>query len=148
VLLKGTNPSCLETQPLPEVVESTRSVSGIGRLIARVNRREDAEVSVVDARIRDEVETLLEVAAEHEPRFSPLLRFLLSTGCRRGEALGLRWEDVDLQRGRVTIRRALTKGISVTPKSGKARKIAMPASLVSMLFDLAGQRRREALSQG
>jgi hypothetical protein len=40
-----------------------------------------------------------------------------------------------------------SKGISVTPKNGKARKIAMPASLVSTLFDLAGQRRREGLAQ-
>ena len=32
-----------------------------------------------------------------------LWRFYLATGCRRGEALGLRWSDVDLEAGRVSI---------------------------------------------
>ena len=32
---------------------------------------------------------------------APLLRFLLSTGARRSEALGLEWRDVELDRGRI-----------------------------------------------
>ena len=56
----------------------------------RVDRRVASEVRVVDAWSREEVETLLALAKQHEPRFEPLLRFLLSTGARRGEALGLR----------------------------------------------------------
>jgi integrase len=95
-----------------------------------------------------QAETLLALAAEHEPRFEPLLRFLLSTGARRGEALGLRWENVDFERRRITIRRALTKGIAVTPKSGRARNLAMPPSLAESLFDLLASRRRECISRG
>ena len=34
--------------------------------------------------------------AETEPNFKRLWTFLVWTGCRRGEALGLRWEDVEL----------------------------------------------------
>lgn len=34
---------------------------------------------------------------------SRLFLLLALTGCRRGEALGLKWEDVDLDRGRITI---------------------------------------------
>ena len=122
--------------------------NGIGRLIARVARREDSEVPTVEAWSREEVETLLAVADEHENRFAPLLRFLVSTGCRRGEALGLQWEDIDFQRGRVAIRRAITKGHTVTPKSGKARNVAMPPSLASALADLYAERRVECLSRG
>ncbi len=122
--------------------------NGIGRLIARVARSEATEVAQVNPWTREEAETLLRVAEEHEPRFAPLLRFLLSTGARRSEALGLRWEDVNFDRGRITIRRALTKGIPVTPKSGKGRTIAMPPTLASALFDLLAERRVEALHRG
>lgn len=105
---------------------SQNSATGVGRLIARVARSEAAEVPEVAAWTREEAQLLLQVAEKHEPRFAPLLRFLLSTGTRRGEALGLRWEDVDFERSRINIRRALTKGVAVTPKSGRARAISMP----------------------
>lgn len=41
-----------------------------------------------------------------------IVSFLLGTGCRRGEALALRWRDVDLDAGRVRIERSIeqTKG--------------------------------------
>ena len=39
-------------------------------------------------------------------RLYPLWRFLAMTGCRRGEALGLTWPDLDIENGRVAIRRA------------------------------------------
>jgi len=108
--------------------------NGIGRLISKVARREDAEVQVVEAWTRKEAETLLSIAEDEdvrafrhrhkkdrtpEARFAPLLRFLLSTGCRRGEALGLEWRDVDFERGRISIRRALTKGATVTSRAGR-----------------------------
>jgi len=64
--------------------------NGVGRLIARVARREDSEVAIVDAWTRREAEALLAVAEEHEARFAPLLRFLLSTGARRAQKLGVR----------------------------------------------------------
>jgi integrase len=39
-------------------------------------------------------------------RLGPLWRFLVATGVRRGEALGLRWSDVDLDGRSVTIQRS------------------------------------------
>jgi integrase len=44
----------------------------------------------------DEVRTFLECCAAEDDRLLPLWHFLASTGVRRGEALGLRWSDVDL----------------------------------------------------
>jgi integrase len=48
----------------------------------------------------------------------------ISTGLRRGELLGLRWEDLDLERGLVQVRRSLTPdGKSYNqPKSAKGRR--------------------------
>ena len=45
--------------------------------------------------------------------------FLATTGCRRGEALGLRWTDVDLDRRLVSIRQEL---IPLTKPSGRGRE--------------------------
>jgi len=107
-----------------------------------------SEVTVVDAWSRTEAEKLLAVAQEHEPRFSVLLHFLLATGARKGEALALKWEDIDFERSRITIRRSLTQRRVSTPKSGRARTVLMAPSLTTALFDLLAERRREAMHRG
>ena len=83
-----------------------------------------------------------------EPRFHPALLFLLSTGARRGEALGLKWSDVDFDRSRLHIRRAIVRGEETTPKNGRGRTVAMSPGLASTLLDLLGQRRAQALGRG
>ncbi len=89
----------------------------LGELMRRVDQRTATETRVVDSWSRDEIAQLLAIAAEHEPRFRPALLFLLSTGTRRGEALGLKWEDIDFDRGRIAIRRSITRGRVSTPKN-------------------------------
>jgi integrase len=56
---------------------------------------------------RDHVPTIDEIkaiwnAAENEPQ-RDMIRFMLLTPLRRNEAAGLRWSEVDLQRGRIRI---------------------------------------------
>jgi len=97
---------------------------------------------------RAEIERLIALARSHEPRFVPALVFLFSTGCRRGELLGLKWEDVDFERRTISIRRAITLGRVTTPKSGRGRTVAIPPALASELFDLLATRRQETLRRG
>jgi len=120
----------------------------LGELMRRVERVAAHEAPEAEAWTREEVATLLAVAHELEPRVAPLLHFLLATGCRRGEALGLKWEDVDFARGRIVIRRAVTSRELTTPKSGKGRMVAMPPALAAELFDLLALREREAKADG
>ena len=120
----------------------------VGELMKRVGNRAASEIKEVDTWTRDEVGILLDVAREDEARFYPALSTLFATGLRRGELLGLKWEDVDLERGRISIRRALVRGRPTTPKSGKGRSIAIPAALASLLLDLLAQRHRECLTRG
>lgn len=69
-------------------------------------------------------------------------QLLAATGMRRGEALGLRWGDVDMTGGRVSIRRSavLVKnhgaGESIVigpPKSGRARVVDIDPRTVAVL---------------
>ena len=57
-------------------------------------------------------------------RLHPLWRFIVVTGCRRGEALGLRWGDVDLEAGTavITNQRSIAGGSVVegAPKTAAA----------------------------
>jgi integrase len=63
----------------------------------------------------------------------------LALGLRQGEALGVRWEDVDLDQGTLTVRHALQrrKGeglVLVEPKSAAGRRtMALPPPLVDAL---------------
>ncbi len=52
-------------------------------------------------------------------RYAPAFAFLALTGCRRGEALGLRWSDVDLSGARASIRQSV---IPLTKAGGKGRE--------------------------
>lgn len=57
---------------------------------------------------------------EDDP-LAALWRLAVLTGMRRGELLALRWDDVDLERGAVTVRRTITRGkdgvVFVEPKT-------------------------------
>lgn len=62
---------------------------------------------------RDEAGRLVDEAS---PELRPILIVALNTGMRRGEILGLKWTDLDLVRGIISI---------TMSKSGKGRKIPM-----------------------
>ena len=70
-------------------------------------------------------------------RLYGVFRLVLATGLRRSEAAGLRWEDVDLDAGRLSVRRGrVSVGYVVeegTPKANRARTIGLGAETVSVL---------------
>jgi integrase len=69
--------------------------------------------------------------------YFPALAFLAYTGARRGEALALRWSDLDLDRGCVSIRRSLSdvkKTLTFKrPKNGKSHTESIRGPLVEIL---------------
>ena len=62
-----------------------------------------------------------------DDRLWPLWYVVALTGMRRGEAIGLRWRDVDLEAGRLSVRRALipiNREVVVSgPKTAKSRRV-------------------------
>jgi integrase len=120
----------------------------IGELMRRLDRRHSHEVEEAEAWNREEIESLLNLAKEHEPRFYPALLVLFSTGLRRGELLGIKWADVDFERHEITIRRSITIRQVTTPKSGRRRVVGMAEDTAVALFDLFTRRRQETLRHG
>jgi integrase len=83
-----------------------------------------------------------------EDRLHPLWHTLAMTGMRRGEALGLRWEDVDLEVGRLCVRRALVpcgREVLVSePKTARGRRVvALDAETVAVLKGQAARQLKE-----
>src|SRR5262249_10251419 len=84
---------------------------------------------------RDEAAAQLHLAtvrATGGPASAPLFACVLlalHTGLRKGELLGLRWQDVDLP----TLRLTVARSYKTTPKSGQARHLRLPAACVPVL---------------
>lgn len=93
------------------------------------------------------------LAAELPSRYHIAFLFLATTGCRRGEALGLRWGDVDLEAGRASLRHtigAIDHRIyeKSTPKSHRARVIDLDADTVAALRSWRTRQAEERLLLG
>ena len=78
---------------------------------------------------------------------------LATSGMRRGECLGLRWRDVDLDAGRLSIRQqviAVDNRIVVSPctKSGKARAVDLDAPTLAELRAHKARRRKSCCRSG
>jgi integrase len=92
-----------------------------------------------------EAKKFLATAREH--RLYALWAVGLGIGLRRGEALGLRWSDVDLVNGKVTITQALHRvdgklALDEVKTESSAATIPLPAPLVAVL------RRHKAMQAG
>ncbi len=91
-----------------------------------------------------EVEALL--AACRGRRTEPLVHFVAWTGCRIGEALALRWSDVDLDRQTATLRRG--GHLRNTTKNSKIRTVTLLPVVVEQLQCVKRRTRRERLALG
>ncbi|MEU1849212.1 site-specific integrase [Streptomyces sp. NPDC019990] len=76
------------------------------------------------------------LAAARDNRLWAASQLAVRIGLRRGELLGLRWSDVDLHEGVLTVRQALQRVggelLIVAPKTQRsARRVALPSGSVS-----------------
>lgn len=71
-----------------------------------------------------------------------IVRLAATTGMRRGEIFGLKWEDIDLKRGLVRIVRSLVDQVAGEPKTTGSRR-ELP--LDSITADALGEWRRQSL---
>lgn len=77
-----------------------------------------------------------------------LVLFLIYSGCRRGEAAGLKWCDIDFKTGKIQIQRnrvytEKTGVYTASPKNGKARTIYINAP--ELFFELRVWKKEQAV---
>ena len=77
------------------------------------------------------------LAATKDDRLNALWHTLAMTGMRRGEALALRWDDLDLERGAVSINKSRValdrRVIESATKTGRARVVQIDPETVAVL---------------
>ena len=80
--------------------------------------------------------TRLLIQADYEGYYEMFL-LELTTGMRRGELLGLKWQDLNTDTGELKIVRQLTtKGISTPKTKSSIRSIFLPKDMVELLIEL------------
>ena len=86
-------------------------------------------------------------------RYQPAWLFLATTGCRRGEAVGLRWCDVDIDRGTVSIRQTITAishriHVDLGTKTDDGRTLELDTRTVAALKGWKARQAHEKLLMG
>lgn len=93
------------------------------------------------------------LAATEGLRYAGALRLALATGMRRGEVAGLKWSDVDLEKGHLQVRRTLNRVAGklqfATPKTARSRRrIPLTPAVVTMFKTHKAAQAAEKLKAG
>jgi integrase len=107
---------------------------GLRNLLPAAAARTEEEEKV-KALAEDELRRLLD---ELPDRWRPFFEFLSQTGLRIGEAIELRFGDVDVGRARLNVQRRVYRGRVDLPKGRKSRKVRLSGPMGQLLWNLRG----------
>ena len=107
-------------------------------------RKDELKPAEAEAYTSGEVRAILECLEGEPLKWRAFIHLLIDTGVRRGEALGIQWEDVDFQDKTVFIHRNLCytpeRGIYLdTPKNGHSRMVDLGDDTLELLKQLRGE---------
>ncbi len=97
--------------------------------MARVRNLRSTSTHEPDPFTPDEVSRILSAC---DGQMRHLIQFAFTTGLRTGELLGLRWGDIDLDKGIASIRRSMIKGHEeerTKTRSGRREVVLLPLAL-------------------
>ncbi|PJE99674.1 site-specific integrase [Streptomyces carminius] len=149
------HPSARTVQYVHAVLRSALQQAMREELIARNVARIVETPTVVRQEVRPldrtEVRMLLKAARSH--RLYALWLLLVSTGLRRGEVLALTWDDIDLGRGQLRVRRNLQRIkkelVFGTPKTARSqRTVSLPRRCAAALREHQSAQRAERAAAG
>jgi len=121
---------------LAQAIDQGIRWDSVSRNVARLSRPLKTTRTEGRTLTPEQARLLLETLEGH--RNEALYALMLSTGLRRGEALGLQWKDLDEKTGVLTVRRQLTReeGELVTSDTKTARSrraVNLPATMITAL---------------
>jgi integrase len=126
--------SCLRSALLDDLI----AVNPMDKLRARKGEKNPLPIAMPPKAIPVPAAKIAELLAADGGHYQIAIVLLVAAGLRRGEALGLRWRNVDIEGGRITIaeqRVPLTGGARFAePKSASsARTIKLPVEAIEAL---------------
>lgn len=136
---------------LRAVLDTAVRDRALGENPAAVVRRPKVTTKEANYLTVDEVETVLDAA--EGSRYAPLFRLLVNTGMRRGEALALRWSDVDLTNRTLRVRGTLAREdgqlVVTEPKTAKSKRtLFLTDESVEVLHAMRERQRVERAAAG
>jgi integrase len=126
----------------------------IGRNVCDVATRPKAIERDPHVLTVEEVHRLVDLANKDQVRYAALWAFLATTGLRLGEALALRWSDIDFERGTATITKSMQDQKVRKDAGGRkvtARRVVVPTKskaskrtieLLDITIDILRQHRK------
>lgn len=107
-------------------------------------RKDELKPAEAEAYTSGEVRAILECLEGEPLKWRAFIHLLIDTGVRRGEALGIQWEDVDFKDKTVFIHRNLCytpeRGIYLdAPKNGHSRVVDLGGDTLELLKQLRGE---------
>lgn len=106
----------------------------------RPKPRKDEIVKEAIVYTESEIQNIIECLNQEPLKWKALIMFAIDSGCRRGEIIGLKWEEIDFKTGKVNICRNAQytsgKGTYIsTPKNGKSRVIYLNPPALKVLAE-------------
>lgn len=107
----------------------------------------------MDAFEVDEMQAILEALKAEPTKWQVMTNLLIATGARRGEVMGLRWENVDWTNNRLylcenRVYTAKTGAISTSLKTGENRYVSVSPSVMALLKRWRAEQATEFLKIG
>lgn len=106
--------------------------------VQRPRQRKDEQKHAVEAFTADELTNVNECLDKEPLKWRAMIRLIEDTGIRRGEACGLKWENIDFKNNSALIKWSICytkeKGIYVdTTKTGKEREVYFTQAVADIL---------------
>ena len=129
-----------------EIIVTNPATRALRKLGLGRNRSVKAEEEV-DAMTRAQRDLLISKTRDVAPRYWPILFALSRSGLRVGEAIALRWADVDLKARALHIDATCSRGKMGPTKSGAERYVDISFELVHLLTAMKKSPERMKLGQ-
>ena len=87
--------------------------------MAEISKKTDKTSGIRHALTREQQRAFMDYMAKHPVYYHwwPIFTVLLGTGCRIGECLGLRWEDLDFEKRLISVNHSIVYRYSTQQKN-------------------------------